>query len=144
MKTKVLVILFLLPILVKAERYELESMNCKGQNSVELMLLEDSNTIQSKLGFFTKSFGTTKELNTYITPFGKTVSRLILSKEGQSNQFLYDIYLYGELKEDVTQKLNGLIGKTVHTVIWPTFLSPVPVPIGFIPTTTLDCEIQVK
>jgi hypothetical protein len=143
-KNCLLLILFILPLVARAERYKLQSMTCRGNNSVILELDPENNTVVSKLGFFTKTFGTTKDINTFITPFGRTVSRLILSKEGQSNVFLYDIYLYGELKLDETQTLKGVIGKTVHTVIWPTFMAPVPVPVGFVPTTGLTCKTQVN
>lgn len=127
-----------------AEKQDLVSLKCLGANGLLLSVKGNSNTVTTELGLFEQKFETNKEVTIHRKDKA-AITRLTIGLEKEADSLVYDIYLASVPKKGKTEKLLGVIGNTVHkVVIFPTYLTPVPVPVGFWPITTLSCTVLTK
>lgn len=128
----------------QAEKQELISLKCQGANGLLLSVKSNSNTVSTELGLFEQKFETNKEVTIYRKDKA-AITRLAIGLEKDAKSLVYDIYLASVPQKGKTEKLLGVIGNAIHkVVIFPTYLTPVPVPVGFWPITTLSCSILTK
>lgn len=127
-----------------AEKQELVSLKCLGANGLQLSVRSNSKVVKTELGIFEQDFETTKEISVYRKD-KLAITRLAIGLKDDSKSYVYDIYLAEVPTKGKTQKLLGVIGSSVHSlIVFPALAAPVTVPVGFWPTTTLSCNILTK
>jgi hypothetical protein len=143
MKLLVLVIsTLLISISAQAERQELLALSCTGANGLELKLTPNSKVVTTKMGYAKKNFETNRIV--FITGTEAKLTRITLGRVGSDNLYVYDIYLSQAPKPGQKATLMGVIGKSVYSAVLAPVGGFVPVPVGFVPSTTVNCNILTK
>lgn len=127
-----------------AEKQELVSLKCFGANGLILDLKKNAEIVKTKLGLFEQDFSTSREVS--ILRKGKqAITRITLSDEKDVKNLIYDIYLGNVPKKGKTEKILGLVGNSVlNVLVFPSYPAPINTPVGFLPVTTLSCEVLTK
>ena len=132
----------LISLSAQAERQELLALSCTGANGLEMKLAPNSRVVKTKIGYAKKNFETTGLV--LVTGTEVKLTRITLGQVGNPNSYVYDIYLSHAPKPGQKASLNGVVGKSVYGVA----LSPeggyVPVPVGFVASTAVNCNILTK
>lgn len=125
------------------EQQELVQLSCTGANGLTLDLTSESNQVFTELRGFKKTYQSDRVVRIHNFT-GQDVARIILSRLNAPNVFEYDIYLERKPTKGEFETLKGVIGHSVYTVVFPPFLAPVPMPVGFVPSTAVSCFILTK
>ncbi|MFN8845339.1 MAG: hypothetical protein ACK5V3_10330 [Bdellovibrionales bacterium] len=143
MKFLILVIsTLLISFSAHAERQELLALSCTGANGLELQLAPNSKLVKTKMGYAKRNFETNRIV--FISGAEAKLTRITLGRVGSDNFYIYDIYLSQAPKPGQKTTLVGVIGKSVYSTVLSPMGGLVPVPVGFVPSTTVNCNILTK
>lgn len=143
MKNAIAIILLFCSLSALADQQSLVALSCSGSNGLRLKLDSSSDIVETKLGIFTKNFETNRTVFLYESN-GKSVARVALGLVNASNAYVYDIYLAGHPTKGQNNTMKGVIGHTVYNVVFAPGGGPVPLPIGFVPSTSLNCVLSTE
>jgi hypothetical protein len=132
----------LISLSAHAERQQLLALSCTGANGLELQLTPNSKIVKTKLGYAKKNFETNRLV--FISGSKAKLTRITLGRVGADSLYVYDIYLSQAPKPGQKATLLGVIGKSVYSAVMTPVGGMVPVPVGFIPSTTVNCNILTK
>lgn len=143
MKTILSVLLLTLSTKAFALQHQLVALTCTGANGLQLSVRSDSNNVRTEWGTLVKDFETNRVVSIY-NQKDFSLTRVVLGLKGKPNVYAYDIYLSKTPVRGQKTTLKGVIGKTVNTIVFPKLGSAVPVPVGFVTSTSLNCVILTK
>lgn len=132
------------PALAASQRQDLVSLYCTGANGLEIALEAGSSLVETRLGLYRKNFESNRQVFIY-EKNGIRITRIALGRVGASHSYVYDIYLADVPAPGVVASFEGVIGKTIYgAVVFPVYPAPVPVPLGFVASTSLQCSLLTE